>query len=90
MGAANSMPFSRLVLAALLASAVSSAQTSHAPPHWPVQDGNYVISNFHFGSGESIPELKLHYFTLGKPYRDAAGHTDYGGGDSPWSMHWSA
>ena len=44
--------------------------------HWPIQDGNYVISNFHFGSGESIPELKLHYLTLGKPHRDAAGHTD--------------
>ena len=48
------------------------AQTSH----WPTQDGNYVIKNFHFGSGESIPELKLHYLTLGKPHRDAAGHTD--------------
>jgi homoserine O-acetyltransferase len=70
------MRFSRLILVALLASAVSSAQTSQAPTHWPVQDGNYVISNFHFGSGESIPELKLHYLTLGKPHRDAAGHTD--------------
>jgi homoserine O-acetyltransferase/O-succinyltransferase len=70
------MPFSRLVLAALLATAASSAQTSQAPTRWPVQDGNYVISNFHFGSGESIPQLKLHYLTLGKPHRDAAGHTD--------------
>ncbi len=43
---------------------------------WPVQDGNYVINNFRFGSGESIPELKLHYLTLGQPHRDAAGHTD--------------
>ena len=70
----NSMTFSRLVVAALLASAVSSAQTGPAPTHWPVQDGHYAISNFHFGSGESIPELKLHYLTLGKPHRDAAGH----------------
>jgi homoserine O-acetyltransferase/O-succinyltransferase len=76
MVAANSMPFSRLILAALLASVAGSAQTSQPPTHWPVQDGNYVISNFHFGSGESIPELKLHYLTLGKPHRDAAGHTD--------------
>ncbi len=51
---------------------LAGAQTSH----WPTQDGNYVIKNFHFGSGESIPELKLHYLTLGKPHRDAAGHTD--------------
>jgi homoserine O-acetyltransferase len=70
------MAFSRLILAALLASAAGSSQTSQAPSHWPVQDGNYIISNFHFGSGESIPELKLHYLTLGKPHRDAAGHTD--------------
>jgi homoserine O-acetyltransferase/O-succinyltransferase len=60
------------LLAGLLAGAASPAQTSH----WPTQDGNYVIKNFHFGSGESIPELKLHYLTLGKPHRDAAGHTD--------------
>ena len=65
-------PFSRLFLAALLASTAASAQTSH----WPTQDGNYVIRNFHFGSGESLPELKLHYLTLGAPHRDAAGHTD--------------
>jgi homoserine O-acetyltransferase/O-succinyltransferase len=74
MGPANRVSFSRLVLAILLACAAGHAQTS--PHQWPVQDGNYVISNFHFGSGESIPELKLHYLTLGKPHRDAAGHTD--------------
>ena len=57
---------------ALLACVTSYAQTSH----WPAQDGNYVIKDFQFGSGESIPELKLHYLTLGKPHRNAAGHTD--------------
>jgi homoserine O-acetyltransferase/O-succinyltransferase len=64
--------FSLLMLAVVLASAAAHAQTSH----WPTQDGNYVIKNFRFASGESIPELKLHYLTLGKPHRDAAGHTD--------------
>jgi homoserine O-acetyltransferase len=66
----------RLILILLVAAAVAGAQT--APPHtqWPVQDGNYVIQNFRFGSGESIAELKLHYVTLGQPHRDAAGHTD--------------
>jgi homoserine O-acetyltransferase/O-succinyltransferase len=61
-----------LVLIVLLSGTVSRAQTSH----WLTQDGNYVIKNFHFGSGESLPELKLHYLTLGKPHRDGAGHTD--------------
>jgi homoserine O-acetyltransferase len=69
------MTLRHLMLAALLAGAASSAQTSQVTP-WPVQDGNFVISNFHFGSGESLPALKLHYLTLGKPHRDAAGHTD--------------
>jgi homoserine O-acetyltransferase/O-succinyltransferase len=62
----------RLIPAVLVASTAASAQTSH----WPTRDGNYVIKNFRFGSGESLPELKLHYLTLGAPHRDAAGHTD--------------
>jgi homoserine O-acetyltransferase/O-succinyltransferase len=66
----------RLILVALLATAASCAQTTHAPGQWPVKDGNYVIKDFHFGSGESLPELKLHYLTLGQPHRDADGHTD--------------
>ena len=38
-------------------------------------EGDFVIHNFQFHSGESLPELRLHYTTLGKPVRDAAGHT---------------
>src|ERR1700691_5176673 len=64
--------FLRFLLLALFAGATAGAQATH----WPAQDGAYVITNFHFGSGESIPELKLHYLTLGTPHRDAAGHTD--------------
>jgi homoserine O-acetyltransferase/O-succinyltransferase len=64
--------FLRFLLLALSAGAAAGAQTTQ----WPAQDGAYVIRNFHFGSGESIPELKLHYLTLGKPHRNAAGQTD--------------
>ena len=35
---------------------------------------DHVIRDFHFRSGETLPELKLHYYTLGQPKRDAAGH----------------
>jgi homoserine O-acetyltransferase len=62
----------RLVLA-LLASALLqpiSAQSTH----WPTQDGVYRIANFHFGTGETLPELRLHYLTLGTLRRDAGGH----------------
>jgi homoserine O-acetyltransferase/O-succinyltransferase len=68
--------FPRLILAALLASTVCNAQTSAAPHTWPAESGTYIIKNFRFGTGETLPELKLHYLTLGGPHRDAAGHTD--------------
>ena len=35
--------------------------------------GDFVIENFRFTSGEMLPELRLHYRTLGKPARDAQG-----------------
>jgi homoserine O-acetyltransferase len=36
-------------------------------------EGDYVIHDFHFASGETLPELRLHYTILGKPRRDAQG-----------------
>ncbi len=66
----------RLILIVLLGATAGIAQVSKASTVWPVKDGNYVIPNFRFGTGESIPELKLHYLTLGEPHRSAAGHTD--------------
>jgi homoserine O-acetyltransferase len=38
----------------------------------PVQ-GDYSIRDFKFRSGETLPELRLHYATLGTPARDAGG-----------------
>lgn len=40
------------------------------------QQGDYVAHDFHFRSGESLAELKLHYRTLGATHRDAQGHVD--------------
>jgi homoserine O-acetyltransferase len=37
------------------------------------QEGDYVAKNFVFRSGETLPELRLHYTTLGKPVRDTQG-----------------
>jgi homoserine O-acetyltransferase/O-succinyltransferase len=47
-----------------------------APTKWPVKDNLYVAHNFRFGSGETLPELKLRYLTLGNPHRNASGHVD--------------
>ena len=39
-------------------------------------ESDYVVHDFHFASGESLPELRLHYTTLGKLHRDAHGRVD--------------
>jgi homoserine O-acetyltransferase/O-succinyltransferase len=49
----------------------ASAQTA-----WPTRDGVYTIANFRFGTGQILPQLRLHYLTLGTPHTDAQGHTD--------------
>jgi homoserine O-acetyltransferase len=38
-------------------------------------EGDYTIRDFKFGSGETLPELRLHYRTIGKPEKDAQGKT---------------
>lgn len=63
----------RLILLALASTIAVNAQ---APSKWPAQDGTYTVKDFHFKDGETLPELKLHYLTLGKPHRNAQGHTD--------------
>jgi homoserine O-acetyltransferase len=35
--------------------------------------GDFILRDFKFGSGEVLPELKIHYRTLGTPRRDGAG-----------------
>lgn len=35
---------------------------------------DFVLRDFHFRSGETLPELKIHYVTVGQPQRDTAGH----------------
>ncbi len=41
-------------------------------------EGDFTIRNFKFTSGETLPELRLHYRTLGKPEKDAQGKTTNG------------
>jgi homoserine O-acetyltransferase len=36
-------------------------------------EGDFVLRDFGFASGETLPELRLHYTTLGTPARDTAG-----------------
>ncbi len=50
--------------------ALSGQRTSNYPT--PVE-GDFVIKDFKFESGETLPELRLHYTTIGAPSRDASG-----------------
>lgn len=52
---------------------LSVALRAQETPPKPVE-GDYLVKNFHFRSGEVLPELRLHYRTLGTPTRDANGH----------------
>ena len=49
---------------------VTSAFTADYPTP---TEGDYTIRDFKFASGESLPELKIHYRTLGKLEKDAQG-----------------
>jgi homoserine O-acetyltransferase len=64
-----------LLLAAIGTLSASPGLTQTAT-HWPKKDGEFVIPNFRFGTGETLPELRLHYLTLGKPHVGSNGHTD--------------
>jgi homoserine O-acetyltransferase len=83
------LPTLRLATAALCLISLSlvalSAQSGPAPAQtspaagatkWPTKDGTVTLANFKFGTGETLPELKLHYITVGQPHRNAAGHVD--------------
>jgi len=37
------------------------------------EEGDFIVRDFRFQSGETLPELRLHYRTFGKPAQDAQG-----------------
>ena len=51
-----------------------AAQPARGPTTFPAPvEADYIARNFTFGTGETLPELGLHYRTIGAPQRDAAG-----------------
>src|SRR4051794_3691845 len=48
--------------------------TTDPASSWPnYTEADYVIKDYAFASGEVLPELRLHYRTMGVPRRDAGG-----------------
>jgi homoserine O-acetyltransferase/O-succinyltransferase len=73
---AISMSVGSMVLMAALAVAQTTSQAAGAAQNWPTpQEGDYVVHNFRFQSGETMPEVRMHYSILGKPVKDASGRT---------------
>jgi homoserine O-acetyltransferase len=60
----------RVVLAcvAALATCVAAAADYPAPT-----EGDFTLKDFRFSNGATLPELRIHYRTLGKPKKDAGG-----------------
>ena len=63
-----------MTVANLIAVLLVSSLASFAQPALPQPtQGDFVIRDFRFTSGETLPELKIHYRTFGKPEKDARG-----------------
>ena len=58
-----------LVLIATLLAMNTSLAANYPTP----QEGDFIVRDFQFKSGEVLPELNLHYTTIGTPLRDQAG-----------------
>jgi len=56
-------------------SLITVAGTLAAADYPTPTEGDYTIHNFKFASGETLPELRIHYRTLGKIDKDAQGKT---------------
>ena len=63
----------RLALLALLSAAAGFAPRRAEAVVPPAREGDFTIRNFRFASGEMLPELRIHYRTLGSIQRDSKG-----------------
>ena len=67
----------RTVLAAAVVLLASGAALADPPAAGPTPtESDFVVKDFRFQSGESLPEVRLHYWTFGTPHRGADGHVD--------------
>jgi len=56
-----------------ITTAAQTQNTTRSPNYPQPVEGDFVIRDFKFDSGETMSELKLHYRTLGEPKRDPSG-----------------
>ncbi|MDP9066422.1 MAG: alpha/beta fold hydrolase [Pseudomonadota bacterium] len=61
---------------AVLVAAGAPAPVAAAADPWRPAEGDYVAAGFQFASGETLPELRLHYTVLGTAHKDSRGRID--------------
>src|SRR5437867_9642107 len=66
----NMNPTVRIFVFFLFIFAANFATAANYPPP---TEADYTIRDFKFASGETLPELRIHYRTLGKIDKDAQG-----------------
>ncbi len=59
--------------AVFCAASFVSAQVKVGDYTFVTKEGDFVAHDFKFSDGQTLPEVKLHYTTLGTPQRDANG-----------------
>jgi homoserine O-acetyltransferase len=64
----------RTLLMLILLAVWGGAANAQTAPRWTPVEGDYVGGPLAIESGGSLPELRMHYRTLGTPVRNAAGH----------------
>jgi homoserine O-acetyltransferase len=62
-----------MISAIVLALILQAPARPQGPPLPQATEGDFVIKDFKFASGETLPELRMHYRTLGTPRKDAQG-----------------
>jgi homoserine O-acetyltransferase len=63
----------KLRFALLLFFVLSAAAAACAAGYPAPKESTFAVKDFQFKSGEKLPEVKLHYYTLGTPQKDASG-----------------
>lgn len=63
--------FGNVAFAVAMLSAPSLAQTPAGAPAGV--EGDFAMRDFRFADGSTLPLLRIHYTTLGRPRKDASG-----------------
>ena len=65
----------RNILTPLIA-ALAFLATPALAETWPSSDGEVLLKNFTFRSGEKLSEMRMHFTTLGSPHKNRRGEID--------------